>query len=237
MTAPTANAPSPAGAQPAVPWNWGLRLVASLAILWHLVGVMVAPLSTPPRFDGPTSVIGAKLREAYVPYITALYLNHAYKFFAPNPGNSHLLRYDLHFADGTKQVNRDDQLLPDRFRHWPRLLYHRHFMITEFLNVPPWVWEPERVAASPGTEPLGTGPVGEAVPSVAEPIPVHYAKRYVEGIAAHLARRHGAARVDLYSREHFIPSIREFKDVGNRLDSPESYRERLILSYAPEPKP
>jgi hypothetical protein len=233
MTSLPANAAPP---PPVVPWSRGLRIVASAAILWHLVGVMVAPISTPPRFAGPTSVIGAKLREVYVPYITAMYLNHAYKFFAPNPGPSHLLRYDLHFADGTKQVNRDELILPDRFRHWPRLLYHRHFMITEFLNVP-WLWEPEPVPSSPGTEPPATGPVGEAVPAVGQEAPVNYAKQYVASIAAHLARRHGASRVDLYSRAHLFPSIEDFRSVGNRLDSPESYRERLILSYPPEPKP
>jgi hypothetical protein len=227
MNSQPANAPSPS-----VPWNPWLRVVASGAILWHLVGVMVAPIATPPRFAGPDSVIGSKLREVYQPYMSALYLNHAYKFFAPNPGNSHLLRYDLHFADGTKQVNRAEHILPDRFRHWPRLLYHRHFMITEFLNVPPWVWEPAPEPTSPGGE-----PAGEAVPAVTQPTPVHYAKQYVTSIAAHLARRHGASRVDVYSREHLIPSIDNFRQVGNRLDSPESYRERLLLSYPAEVKP
>jgi hypothetical protein len=244
MTLPANIPPSPAR-----PWNPWLRAAVSLAIVWHLVGVMVAPLSVPPRFDGPPSVIGSKLRETYQPYMTALYLDHAYKFFAPNPGDSHLLRYDLYFSDGTKRINHDEQILPDRFRHWPRLLYHRHFMLTEFINdgAPPWIWEGQGTtsgaaaglpggalaAASATASPAEMA--GEAVPPAEQGGPP-YVKPYIEGIAAYLARRHHASRVDLYYRKHLLPSIENFREVGNRLDSPQSYRERLIASYRAEQK-
>jgi hypothetical protein len=121
------------------------------------------------------SVIGAELKKLYHPYITATFLDHSYKFFAPNPGPSHLVRYDLYFADGSSRVNRDDQILPDRVGHWPRLLYHRHFMLTEFMNWPV-IWriddmvrEAERrkemQAAGPsGIGPAGLGGFGPAVP-------------------------------------------------------------------------
>lgn len=225
------------------PWSPWLRAGASLVIAFHLLGVMVAPITAPPRFEGPPSVIGAKLKQFYGPYMTALYLDHAYKFFAPNPGDSHLLRYDLYFADGTQRVNRDDQIFPDRFHHWPRLLYHRHFMLTEFINdfAPPEVW---RGAVPPGMNvppnaPQVAGPMqqDELIPAAApqRPGPPHV-HQYVDGIARYLAKRHGATRVDLFYRKHLLPTSEDFRRVGGRLDSPESYLDRLITSYTTEQK-
>lgn len=157
-----------------------------------------------------------------------MFLDHAYKFFAPNPGASHLLRYDLYFADGTKRVNRDDQILPDRFHHWPRLMYHRHFMLTEFLNDgrPPDAWVPEppapAVTATGGSEMLPPPHTGAP-----------YVQPYLRGFAAYLARKHGAQKVELYYRIHLLPGTREILD-GKPLTSPESYVDRHVLTYVRE---
>lgn len=242
-------------AAPPIVWSPWFRALVSAAVAWHLVGVMVAPLSVPPRFEGRDSVLGAQLKEIYTPYITALYLNHAYKFFAPNPGDSHLVRYDLYFADGTKRVGAEEQGFPDRLRHWPRLLYHRHFMLTEFINdfAPPWAWNGDRpppsttppqaagatllppLAAAQPLAPQPVTPGGEVVPSLeAAPTPEFgppFIKTYVRAIAEYLARRENAVRVDLFYRKHLLPSLEDFHRVGRKLDSPESYRERLVLSY------
>lgn len=177
-------------------WNPWVRGAASLAVAWHLIGVMVAPISVSPQMNRGDSVIGAELKKVYGPYITATYLDHSYKFFAPNPGDSHLLRFDLYFADGSKRVNRDDQILPDRQGQWPRLLYHRHFMLTEFINLPD-IWmlgelqaeeQQQRRAAGLMTAgppnqsparlagelvgplvPPGAGPPGDAQPGAGQP--------------------------------------------------------------------
>jgi hypothetical protein len=221
-----------------------------MAIVVHLLGVMVAPITTPPRFEGPPSVIGAKLKEVYQPYMTALYLDHAYKFFAPNPGDSHLLRYDLYFADGTSRKNRDDQVFPDRRRHWPRLLYHRHFMLSEFVNdfAPDEVWRaptntfgntsgPPAIPRPAEVAPAGRNQGGELIPSapIERPGPPHV-HVYFDGIARYLAKRHGAVRVDLYYRKHLLPTMEDFRRFNGKLDVPDSYLDRLIVSYEAEPQ-
>jgi hypothetical protein len=63
-------------------------------------------------------------------YIGVADLNHGYRFFAPNPGPSHLFRYRLSFNDGSTREGH----FPNRDEHWPRLLYHRYFMLSENLN-------------------------------------------------------------------------------------------------------
>ena len=58
--------------------------------------------------------------------------NHGYHFFAPEPGDSTLLAYEAHRADGTVVSGR----IPNR-DIVPRLLYHRHFMLTEQMKDAP----------------------------------------------------------------------------------------------------
>jgi hypothetical protein len=72
---------------------------------------------------------------SFRPYLQLLYLNHGYKYFAPEPGPSTLLAYTMEFADASSR----QETIPNRDIH-PRLLYHRHFMLTEFLNFGPDDW-------------------------------------------------------------------------------------------------
>jgi hypothetical protein len=60
-----------------------------------------------------------------------MFLNHGYAFFAPEPGPTHLVEYNLTFpGDRPNERGR----FPDPNQQWPRLLYHRHFMLSESLN-------------------------------------------------------------------------------------------------------
>lgn len=218
----------------ATTWKPWLRIVVSLGVVFHLVGVMVGPLSVPPQFAGPPSILGSELQKVYRPYITALFLDHAYKFFAPNPGASHLMRYDLYFADGTKRVGGADDLFPDRFHHWPRLYYHRYFMLTEFLNDgrPPMAWGDELIPAVVAAPP--NGPQGEAVPAE-RPRGAPYVQPYLQGFASYLARKHNAVRVDLIYRIHRLPEIEEALE-GKPLDAPDTYLDRRVFSHTEPPR-
>ena len=106
-------------------WTPTRRRLVSALLLGHLAAIFIAPWSSPP----PAPLLAQKAARLIEPYLTAAYLNHGYRFFAPDPGPSHLVRYSLTQADGTVLQGR----IPDPQRDWPRLLYHRHFMITESL--------------------------------------------------------------------------------------------------------
>ncbi|NIO41435.1 MAG: hypothetical protein GTO41_15415, partial [Burkholderiales bacterium] len=56
-----------------------------------------------------------------------MFLDHGYRFFAPEPGPGHLVRYEVTTSDGAGAAGQ----FPDRDRIWPRLLYHRWFMLSE----------------------------------------------------------------------------------------------------------
>ncbi len=146
-----------------------LRVLASLAIAWHLVALVVPPLAihvtgrieppgggpAPPGVSVPPDPSSAdaaggplrvpeqprdasegtppprlpihRLSRFFAPYLNLLYLNHGYSFFAPEPGGSHLVEYEVVRADGSTVTGR----FPELSTHWPRLRYHRHFMLAD----------------------------------------------------------------------------------------------------------
>jgi len=104
-------------------WSSTKRRLVSLAILAFLFVLLIGPLSNPvasPYLSGP---IAAKVS----PLHRALFLGHGYRFFGPDPGPGHLLVYHGQRADGSQFQG----VFPDSNNHWPRLLYHRWFMLSE----------------------------------------------------------------------------------------------------------
>ena len=106
------------------------RLGLSVLIVLHLMAVALPPLAMQadgafgrsPSVDSLLSLVSR--------YGEFLYLDRGYAFFAPDPGPSHLIQALVTQPNGDKT----ETLYPDRDQQWPRLNYHRHFMITEFLS-------------------------------------------------------------------------------------------------------
>lgn len=107
-------------------WPVWVRGLVSIALLLHVTAIFVAPASVP-----PSSALAQESWQFFGRYLQVLYLNHGYHYFAPEPAQSTLLAYNVTREDGTSVAGR----LPHRGIQ-PRLLYHRHFMLTEFLAFP-----------------------------------------------------------------------------------------------------
>lgn len=122
---PTAQDTQGEPAQPPVK-RW--QIAASMLILLHVFAIWVAPFSVP-----PSSPLAQAIASLLHPYLETAFLNHGYKFFAPDPGPTHLVRYELEFADGSKRGG----TFPNLKEQQPRLLYHRHMMLSERLEGPP----------------------------------------------------------------------------------------------------
>lgn len=82
-----------------------------------------------PASADPASGLTLNLFSVFRPYLETLYLNHGYRFFAPEPGPSHLIRFEMTLSDSSKKMG----YFPDAQQLKPRLRYHRHFMLTEHL--------------------------------------------------------------------------------------------------------
>jgi hypothetical protein len=184
------------------PWGEGARVLVSCLLIWHIIALLVGPVSVPP------SMLGDALSPLFRPYMQATYLNHGYKFFAPDPGPSHLIQYDIELADGTHRVGR----FPSLAEHWPRLLYHRHFMLTEFLGnaPPPSDFDPN-------------------LPWDKQPM-WPWQREYVRSYAEHLLAASGGRRVRIEMVEHALPSPAQVKN-GVKLNDPASYRTRVLGTF------
>lgn len=148
---PTPAAPNRRNSGPGLPWHPAWRWLVSLLIVIHLLALFVAPwdLSTepalppgyvppvdaagrplpPPAMDSPLwqqPVLTRKLRRLFRHYLNLAYLNHGYQFFAPDPGGSHLIRYQVWNAEGAEIASGK---FPDLQTEWPRLFYHRYMML------------------------------------------------------------------------------------------------------------
>ena len=164
-------------------WSPLVKCVVSLAIAGHLAAVVLPPLASPP----PASLLANEAIQPFRPYVGLLYLWHGYRFFAPDPGPGHSLRWSL--------VNtRGEQLsgsLPDSANDWPRLLYHRRFMIAEKL--------------------------AGMIPPVEAPVAIQReAKRrwgpLAQAVAAELLTRHEGVTVRLEMVEHYLPTPADVSD-------------------------
>ncbi len=194
---------------PTIALKW--RLLISVILAIHLTAVFIPPFtfatSTGPGLASP---FAQPVMDTLRPYIDATFLNHGYFFFAPNPGPSHLIRYEVAFEG--EQEN-EAYTMPDRKRHWPRLFYHRQFMLSETLNT----------VFVPSIPPPG-------MPVDSEEYRIwRYSRDYYDqmkdSFANKLKVQYDAASVSLTRVEHRQPSPAEFVEQRVRLDDPRLYRD------------
>ena len=200
--------PSPPGLS--VGWKW---FISGLVML-QLLAVTSEPFRFFTRSARGTSPAADPVRWALGPYVEFAYLNHGYFFFAPEPGPSHLMQCRLEMPDSS-QVS---ITFPDKRKQWPRLLYHRHFMLAEFLHqlhVPPV--DPALVAGDPALD-----EAWQAERSLFE--------RVRESMSTHVSAKFGARSTTIQRIEHRLPSDDEVFRQRLALDSPSLY---IVLPDAP----
>jgi hypothetical protein len=176
------------------------RAVISVAILLHLTAIIAAPWSGPE----PSGPLVASIVRPFGPYLDATYSGHGYRFFCPAPGPSHLIRYTLKMPDGSTISD----VFPNLQTEWPRLFYHRHFMLTDKLAN---LWHPEQ-------------PDSSAPPEAREEW-----RRFREAFEAitrsyalHLMDSRGATEATLEFVQHNLPSPQLVVE-GKSLSDPASY--------------
>lgn len=104
-------------------WSISRRRMVSVALLGYLFLLLAGPLANPVGSENLTRPVA----QAVSPFHQALFMGHGYRFFGPDPGNSHLVEFEITQSDGSKIRGH----FPDRDQTWPRLLYHRWFMLSE----------------------------------------------------------------------------------------------------------
>jgi hypothetical protein len=185
-------------------WRW----LVSLLIVVHLTAVFISPFAFISSSPGSVSPAAAAVAGQLSAYSDLAFLNHGYAFFAPNPGPSHLVRYRLEFDDERPAL---EGQFPDRQKHWPRLLYHRHFMLSEQLH-----------SDSESPDPPPTNDRNE-IDAWRRRRDLYEAKFHC--YENHLLNHHGASRVTMVRVEHQQPDWADVLREGKRLDAADLFRE------------
>jgi hypothetical protein len=201
----TNTAADPAVREPEVSLSPGVQLLLSAVVALHVLAVFTFPFLFATGTAGEPSPAVRPLYTVLQPYIDLLYLNHGYFFFAPNPGPAHLVHYEAAFDDGREPIR---GLFPDRREQWPRLYYHRHFMLSEFLSD---AYRPDQFFPEP-RPPVDDSRLARRIHQrQKEQWQREHAewerrrKLYEdlrESIAEHLQHRYGASEVTLVRRQH-----------------------------------
>ena len=102
-----------------------IRIALSIFIVWHFAGVFMAAMCIPA--SSPLVMNIAQNRPMQW-YLDATFMNQGHSFFAPGVGPGHLIKFVL-YDQNNQIVEQGD--FPSRKEHWPRLLYHRYFMLAD----------------------------------------------------------------------------------------------------------
>ena len=206
---------------------WWIKLILSCLLAFHMAAVFWAPLAFASSGPQASSPFAEGVMVWLRPYIGAMFLDHGYFFFAPNPGPSHLVRYKVEFADGREPVV---GTFPDLETEQPRLLYHRHFMMAEALNN---LYAPPEPPPEPSPPPL-TATAAERsrykgqreAYRLDRPRWEASRRRYEamqNGLSEHLKAEFGGSKVTLTRVEHRLAEPGEVRDDHRRLDAADSY--------------
>jgi len=201
---PEQSAPTQRMARPRKSGGWPLfvRVFVSLFVLFHLFAVFIAPMSmavslVPRRETDRPLAIAVAQRPPVQWYLDALYLNHGYSFFAPDPGEGHLIRFQV-FDDRGSVIKEGE--FPSKTDFWPRLRYHRYFMLAEQCQI-------------------GIG--NDAADK-------QWQQSYLKNYAKELLREYGGQSVRVQRMVHW-PLHREdaAKDPPMKLDDPRTYEKQM----------
>ena len=107
-------------------WSLTARRVVTVWLVWHFTGLVFAAAAA-----RPSAEIVRQGWQLFSYYLQSLYLNHAYRFYSPEPGPTMLMRYTLTMPDGSI-VTKD--AFPQRSDYGPRLRYQRHLALTNALS-------------------------------------------------------------------------------------------------------
>ncbi|MGI9474489.1 MAG: hypothetical protein ACR2NZ_23330 [Rubripirellula sp.] len=189
-----------------------VRLGLSFLIIGHLLAVVLPPLSLQTRGPVGQSPSVSTLLRVVEGYSQMVYIDRGYAFFAPDPGPSHLIQAEI----TSKEGSRVELMFPDRSEQWPRLLYHRHFMLSEFM---------EEIYQPPGPpESLSkTSPTQATYWIEARGRYEHVRKSVVD----HLRYEHPGHEVAIRRVEHLIPDLLDYQQEPIDLTDERLYRVML----------
>ncbi len=186
-----------------------IKWLVSILLCAHLLALVMPPLAFQTRGALGDSPSVQTLLSVVRHYAQFMYVDRGYAFFAPDPGPSHLIQAAITDASG----NTVEKMIPSLDDQWPRLLYHRHFMLAEYLNE---IYQPP----NPPEEIARLDPVGAQLWAQSR---ARY--EYVrQSVVDHLKHQNKGQRVVIRRVEHVLPGFIEMARDPIALNDPRLYR-------------
>ena len=184
----------------------------------------MAIISAPWAYPPPSSQLARAVARFFEPYQLATFSRHGYRFFAPNPGPSYIVRYEIDKSDGNIIAGR----FPDAEAIWPRLLYHRFLILAEVTsNVESSIRTPappENLTDEEQTALVELDRELESARALAESLR--------RSLARQLLSQHGGERIRLFVDRHLIAPPESILQ-GDKLNDSKYYEELdMIAEYS-----
>jgi hypothetical protein len=206
---------SSAKTAPRIP-SASVRVLVGVLVFVHLIAIVIAVTSSgSPGFPAPQ--LSLRLSPFVQPYLQAIFLNNAYRFFAPNPGTPWVLWFRLQYSDGMVRWIE----LPGRPERLWRGRYQRRLNLA--IQLGQYV---ESAAASDEKKTLS--PLGKMlVESAARHVAVAYARTSVNGSLVTIRN------IGIYCVRHGVILPEQVRAGWEPIDL-RTYQATFVGAYSPE---
>lgn len=221
MSAP-ANEVLPTGRRPSV----FIRLIVSLVVFLHLGAIIIYVIGA----GGPFVM---KQASSWIrPYLKMMWLDNAYRFYAPNPGPTEVIWYRLQYDDGSTRWTQ----LPKREDFYFRMPFQRHMSIALLASM---MIEKEAIKPAEDAASVANILVNNSVSY--KTVLTAAAEVYFRSYARHIARkeaRHPTRGSQLVSMDCYMThyGIRLPYDMRMNMDmyDPRTLQIQFIATYSPD---
>jgi hypothetical protein len=186
---------SPGGSQVA---GSSIRWMASISAMLHFFGIFLAVVGSSSSMVFPPPPLVNSIYESppAQTYVTGIFMNNAYRFYAPEPGPTTVVWCILKYDDDKSMWYE----LPRRSRFPTRAAYQRHLSVSMLLD------NDSRSLQLPSNFPpaLAQGPISELVLS-------SYIRHLGKTQAKHPLTGSALSRIGIYRVQHFTPTGDEIR--------------------------
>ncbi|MFO0815444.1 MAG: hypothetical protein U0796_19685 [Gemmatales bacterium] len=203
-----------------------IKLVVSLFILFHLTAIICHVIAG----GGPLVM---KMAASYFrPYLKTMWLDNAYRFYAPDPGPTEVLWYKMVYEDGSTHWT---QVPPRREDIYLRMPYQRHMSIALLASM-----MNEQEVIKPKEDPLSAVSILVSSQPSYRTVLTAWGEIHFRSYARHIARRYAThpttqaklAYTECYFVQYLIRTPAEMRLKMDMFD-PRKLRIQFICCFTP----
>lgn len=203
-----------------------VKLIVSLIVLFHLSAILSHVLS------GGGPFVMRVLSSYYRPYLKTMWLDNAYRFYAPDPGPTEVIWYHLQYNDGSTRWTQ----VPRREDFYFRMPFQRHMSIALLGSM---MNEQQPVAAKDDPASVASMLVNNrpVMRTVLTPVGEVFFRSYARHVAR-MEMKHPVTQAELISLDCYLIKylIRSPFDMRSNIDmyDPRMLNIQFVATFSPD---